>query len=822
MNDRSIVLCSGFVTKRGRVVKNWKRRYFTLNDDGSLFYYKGSRRKGAISVSQSASIRRKTDSPPDVLWPSNATDGNSLAIFTPNRQLYAIFESRSDFKRWCLAFKKFVSLPESILAELSQNQKLENLESEINRGGREEEKEQEEVKYLENLRSQGMEASSDELIASHFIEKIVDVMKRKQEIPAVQVEACWCLHSMSLKSKRLRNHCVNTEALELVRTAMKLHQNLDTVQLPGILFIQSYVNDGDAMVRNRALDDKYIRRICCGIKASLQNQNVIEAGLITLWDIATVGALDWVCQAYINAGVFPMIIDILRGEDCSPLIAEAAFCLVSSLLSYDTMAEAFLHCGGIGMIFLTLRNSSWSSNSETIRQTLTLVLLLVAKSEKARESLVEKDIVSILLQYIREEDGDLQMTSLSILLELACIDVGLRDDLSEQVLPVFLDLMGSWARNEICIEFTLKILHLILNQGCFEETTWFNFVSEIFRFIQLYSDSESIVGLAMATLARFLIFHPGATSNDQIAVVMETGENVEALRDSMNKFESNENVQKYGCVLFLFLVRKDIDRMRKFGVIEIMGKVVQNFSKTSHVVSTALVAIESLLVDDHSLRDFFDFDIFASVVKAMHYCLSSDVVQEYCLRILIHLAKRDKIIVKKLALTGHVTLGVLALKTALENDWSVAVLTQACIFLNFFANEEFIDLIRDENGFGCALESVIVAADRDINIQLEYNAISILSIAVSFSEDWWESIDANKCLRVTLRLLATYRGQNDVFYLPILAILLALAKHSREVISTVLDSDVMELCKEIISCCDSNDALKLRASELMSVLVQTN
>ena len=102
----------------------------------------------------------------------------------------------------------------------------------------------------------------------------------------------------------------------------------------------------------------------------------------------------------------------------------------------------------------------------------------------------------------------------------------------------------------------------------------------------------------------------------------------------------------------------DIDRMRKFGVIEIMGKVVQNFSKTSHVVSTALVAIESLLVDgmkkekinndinvvlDHSLRDFFDFDIFASVVKAMHYCLSSDVVQEYCLRILIHLAKRGTV-----------------------------------------------------------------------------------------------------------------------------------------------------------------------------------
>lgn len=45
------------------------------------------------------------------------------------------------------------------------------------------------------------------------------------------------------------------------------------------------------------------------------------------------------------------------------------------------------------------------------------------------------------------------------------LDVGLRDDLSEQVLPVFLDLMGSWARNRICIEFTLKILHLILNQG---------------------------------------------------------------------------------------------------------------------------------------------------------------------------------------------------------------------------------------------------------------------------------------------------------------------------------------------------------------------
>ena len=74
----------------------------------------------------------------------------------------------------------------------------------------------------------------------------------------------------------------------------------------------------------------------------------------------------------------------------------------------------------------------------------------------------------------------------------------------------------------------------------------------------------------MATLARFLIFHPGATSNDQIAVVMETGENVEALRDSMNKFESNENVQKYGCVLFLFLVRK--------GTLERYGILLQNES----------------------------------------------------------------------------------------------------------------------------------------------------------------------------------------------------------------------------------------------------
>ena len=51
------------------------------------------------------------------------------------------------------------------------------------------------------------------------------------------------------------------------------------------------------------------------------------------------------------------------------------------------MAEAFLHCGGIGMIFLTLRNSSWSSNSETIRQTLTLVLLLVAKSGKKENTI---------------------------------------------------------------------------------------------------------------------------------------------------------------------------------------------------------------------------------------------------------------------------------------------------------------------------------------------------------------------------------------------------------------------------------------------------
>jgi hypothetical protein len=37
--DKTFTVKAGFLTKKGRIMQNWKRRFFTLNNHGILTYY---------------------------------------------------------------------------------------------------------------------------------------------------------------------------------------------------------------------------------------------------------------------------------------------------------------------------------------------------------------------------------------------------------------------------------------------------------------------------------------------------------------------------------------------------------------------------------------------------------------------------------------------------------------------------------------------------------------------------------------------------------------------------------------------------------------
>jgi hypothetical protein len=114
MAEEAVILHSGFITKRGHFVKNWKRRFFSLSKNGLLQYFDGRRCKGQLALSLNSVIRKKTECPKGILWPSLATDDNSIGIYSSSRQIYLMFDTMEECWQWLDALQPFVTLGSSL------------------------------------------------------------------------------------------------------------------------------------------------------------------------------------------------------------------------------------------------------------------------------------------------------------------------------------------------------------------------------------------------------------------------------------------------------------------------------------------------------------------------------------------------------------------------------------------------------------------------------------------------------------------------------------------------------------------------------------
>eukprot|EP00050_Salpingoeca_kvevrii_P012696 m.24264 g.24264 ORF g.24264 m.24264 type:complete len:320 (-) comp4249_c0_seq1:208-1167(-) len=96
---------SGFLTKRGEVVKNWKRRHFVLHNDGRLIYYRGVRTAqnqlapaGIIYLADVTAITHAAGIA--CSWPSSVPEDCCFALVTPNRVYFLHADDAEDARAW--------------------------------------------------------------------------------------------------------------------------------------------------------------------------------------------------------------------------------------------------------------------------------------------------------------------------------------------------------------------------------------------------------------------------------------------------------------------------------------------------------------------------------------------------------------------------------------------------------------------------------------------------------------------------------------------------------------------------------------------------
>eukprot|EP01006_Ploeotia_vitrea_P025291 TRINITY_DN58169_c3_g1_i1.p1 TRINITY_DN58169_c3_g1~~TRINITY_DN58169_c3_g1_i1.p1 ORF type:complete len:600 (-),score=313.85 TRINITY_DN58169_c3_g1_i1:30-1829(-) len=93
------VVKRGFLTKQGRFVKNWKRRFFVLKE-GSLQYYESDKDlvpKGQMSLFGAAVV---------YVEPPKIDRANCIEISTPARSLFVSASSRESLREWALAVQQ--------------------------------------------------------------------------------------------------------------------------------------------------------------------------------------------------------------------------------------------------------------------------------------------------------------------------------------------------------------------------------------------------------------------------------------------------------------------------------------------------------------------------------------------------------------------------------------------------------------------------------------------------------------------------------------------------------------------------------------------
>eukprot|EP00045_Choanoeca_perplexa_P020726 m.4926 g.4926 ORF g.4926 m.4926 type:complete len:202 (-) comp7287_c0_seq2:2629-3234(-) len=105
------VLKSGYVTKMGQVVKNWKTRYLILYSDGMMYYYKrevppdsDDKPQGEINITKDCIgilTAKQVTSNGLIKWPEDAGPNTGFAIETRSGRTYFLHcESWREAERW--------------------------------------------------------------------------------------------------------------------------------------------------------------------------------------------------------------------------------------------------------------------------------------------------------------------------------------------------------------------------------------------------------------------------------------------------------------------------------------------------------------------------------------------------------------------------------------------------------------------------------------------------------------------------------------------------------------------------------------------------
>ncbi|KAF0745664.1 hypothetical protein Ae201684_000115 [Aphanomyces euteiches] len=101
-----VIINSGYLTKRGHVVTNWKTRFFVLRPGGRLSYYADEGMKKKLGE-----VHLEKVSP----WSGEA---NGFMFYTTKQIAYYVYaSSNSDRKRWLEALSEFYVEPEAVDCE---------------------------------------------------------------------------------------------------------------------------------------------------------------------------------------------------------------------------------------------------------------------------------------------------------------------------------------------------------------------------------------------------------------------------------------------------------------------------------------------------------------------------------------------------------------------------------------------------------------------------------------------------------------------------------------------------------------------------------
>lgn len=139
------VVHAGFLVKQGKIVKNWKLRYFELGKDNVLRYYRTAPRKGgrqSTSEDLAGSIKLEDCSAiltheelPDVDWPERifplySRPAHCFGLKTPGRTYYLCGEHVNEIYRWKLEISRYAPAIENVHPERPDkpSDKFDNLD----------------------------------------------------------------------------------------------------------------------------------------------------------------------------------------------------------------------------------------------------------------------------------------------------------------------------------------------------------------------------------------------------------------------------------------------------------------------------------------------------------------------------------------------------------------------------------------------------------------------------------------------------------------------------------------------------------------------